>query len=176
MYRRVFGDHDTIPRFLTAQAERLGDKPLLRFPHDGIDISYRALVASSEHGSSRLRGEHGIEAGMVAAILLPNGSAFIHAWFACLFGGIVDIPINHEFRKTALLFGLATAETRVVFTGKDGFAALVEILFDDCLVRQISRFGFVGADRIFRFCRRVIDVKTFIAVNPAVVFRFFRFF
>ena len=126
MYRRVFGDHDTIPRFLTAQAERLGDKPLLRFAHDGIDISYRALVAASEHGSSRLRGEHGIEAGMVAAILLPNGSAFIHAWFACLFGGIVDIPINHEFRKTALLFGLATAETRVIFTGNDGFAALVD--------------------------------------------------
>ncbi len=126
MTQRDFGDHDTIPRILVAQAEKLGDKPLLQFPRSASAISYSGLVAASEQGSSRLRGEYGIEAGTVAAILLPNGDAFIHAWFACLFGGIVDVPINHEFRKTALLYGLATAEAQVIFTDGEGYAALVD--------------------------------------------------
>ena len=126
MYRRVFGDHDTVPSFLAASAARLGDKPLLRFARSDHAISYRSLVDASEQASTRLRRSYRIEAGAVAAIFLPNGPGFIHAWFACLFGGVVDIPINHEFRKAALLYGLATADARVIFTNCEGFAALLD--------------------------------------------------
>ena len=126
MYRRIFGDHDTVPSFLVASAERLGDKPLLQFARSNHSISYRALVNAAEHASTRLRRTYHIDAGAVAAIFLPNGPGFVHAWFACLFGGIVDIPINHEFRKAALLYGLATADARVVYTNSTGFAALLD--------------------------------------------------
>ena len=124
MYRHDFGDHDTVPRCLVAQADKLGDKPLLLFPRSKGAISYQALASAAEHASTRLRADHDIEAGSAAAIFLPNGETFIHAWFACLFGGIVDIPINHEFRKSSLLHGLATADARIVFTGSEGLRAL----------------------------------------------------
>lgn len=155
MYRRIFGDNDTVPLFLVRQAERLGDKPLLRFPRSATEISYRTLVTASEQASSRMRGAHRIEAGTVAAIYLPNGEAFIHAWFACLFGGIVDIPINHEFRKTALLYGLATAEARIVFTGIAGFTELVDPEVIDYLNRVslivlTDSFDRAEADRALR--------------------------
>ena len=126
MYRRVFGDHDTVPRFLTTQAERHGDKPLLSFPRDGTAISYRSLADSSETASTRLHQIYGLAAGTFAAIFLPNGEDFIRSWFACLFGGIVDVPINHEFRKTSLLHCLATAQVQVIFTDAVGLAALCD--------------------------------------------------
>lgn len=135
MYRRHFGDHDTVPHFLVTQAERLGDKPLLQVARAGTTISYAALVDASEHASTRLRNDYRIDAGTVAAIYLPNGSAFVNAWFACLFAGIVDIPINHEFRKAALLYGLATADARIVFTNNEGMTELLDAEVIDYLNR-----------------------------------------
>ena len=126
MYRRIFGDHDTVPSFLVAAAARLGDKPLLRFARTEYSISYRAMVGAAEQASTRLRRSYRIDAGAVAAIFVPNGPGFVQAWFACLFAGVVDIPINHEFRKAALLYGLATADARVIFTNNEGFAALLD--------------------------------------------------
>ena len=115
---------DSIPRLLVSQAESLGDKPLFALSGQPQAITYASLVCDAETGSTRLREEYGVQPGQVAAIFLPNGTAFVRAWFACLFAGIADIPVNYEFRKTALLFMLANTDVSVVFTDAAGLAAL----------------------------------------------------
>ncbi|MCO5089580.1 AMP-binding protein [Bosea sp. (in: a-proteobacteria)] len=116
----------SLPRVLIGQAERHGDKPLLIFPRTGEHITYAGLVAAAEAGSTRLRTAFAIPAGTTAAIFLGNQPAFVEAWFICLFAGIVDVPVNHELRRSALLFALATARVEVIVTDADGFAALLD--------------------------------------------------
>jgi crotonobetaine/carnitine-CoA ligase len=116
----------TIPWLLTAQAERLGGKQVIRFTHDGSGLTYAGLAAAAEAASARLRDDHQLEAGDIAAIFLPNGSDFITAWFANLFAGLVDIPINYEFKKSTLLYGLSNASAKVIITDGSGFDRLID--------------------------------------------------
>ena len=130
-------DSNTVPRHLVAQAERHGDKVFVNFPRENHRISYQSLVATSESGSTRLLEEFKVEPGSTAAILLGNGPAFIEAWFACLFAGIVDVPVNHELRKSTLLFALETTAARIVFTDISGLS----LLLDPELVTFMARVG-----------------------------------
>lgn len=117
---------NTVPRVLVSQAERFGSKPLIGFPRDGEEISYASLVAHAESGSTRLRREHGLPPGITAAIYLGNSADYVKAWFTCLFAGLIDVPVNHEFKKTLLLFGLSTVQARVVFTDGEGVERLLD--------------------------------------------------
>lgn len=118
--------HNTVPRALAAQAQRYGAKPLICFPRDGDQISYETLLACAESGSARLRGTYRYEPGTTAAIYLGNNADYVKAWFSCLFAGLIDVPVNHEFKKSMLLFGLSTAETRLVFTDEAGIGNLLD--------------------------------------------------
>ncbi len=114
----------TVPRLLVQRAEHLGNKPFVRY--EDAQLGYADLVQSSEAAAARLAGEFKFEPGTAAAIFLPNGGAFMHCWFASLFAGLVDIPLNHEFKKTGLLFGLQNSQARVVFTDAQGLDALCD--------------------------------------------------
>jgi len=119
-------DSNTIPRHLAAQAERHGSKAFVNFPRENRSISYQGLLATSEAASTRLLETFRVEPGSTAAILLGNGPAFIEAWFACLFAGIVDVPVNHELRKSTLLFALETTAARTVFMDMAGLSLLLD--------------------------------------------------
>jgi crotonobetaine/carnitine-CoA ligase len=119
-------DSNTVPRHLAARAERYGDKVFIDFPREKRRITYQNLLATSQAASTRLLESHGIESGSTAAILLGNGPAFIEAWFACLFAGIVDVPVNHELRKSTLRFALETTAARTVFTDTAGLSLLLD--------------------------------------------------
>ena len=124
---------NTIPRVLVAQAERYGSKPLIRFPRTGVELTYGGLVEQAEAASVRLRQRHGIAAGTVAGIYMGNSAEFVQAWFACLFAGVIDVPVNHEFRKATLAFALSRVDARVVFTDGDGAAHLLDAEVRDFL-------------------------------------------
>ncbi|MFT0546089.1 AMP-binding protein [Allopusillimonas ginsengisoli] len=117
---------NTIPRALVSQAEKLGEKPLIRFLRQDTTLSYKGLVAHAKAGASRLRFDYGIESGAMAAIYLANSADYVKAWFSCLFAGIVDAPLNHDFRKSALMFGLTTVNAQAVFTDGAGAAHLLD--------------------------------------------------
>src|SRR5690606_5396178 len=89
-------------------------------------ITYAGLVVAAEAAGSRLSRDFGFESGSVAAILLPNGNDFIHAWASCLFAGLVDVSINYELKKSTLLYGLSTVGAKVVITDESGFVRLLE--------------------------------------------------
>lgn len=114
----------TIPRLLVRQAARLGDKPLLRFRDEG-DLTYAELAAAADAASARLR-DHGLAAGEMAALYLGNSLDYVRAWFGCLFAGIVDVPVNPEFRKATLLFALRSMEAKAIFTNGEGIERLAD--------------------------------------------------
>ena len=117
----------TLPRVMVEQGERLGSKPYIIFTHEPTrPITFGGFATASEYAGSGLSRDHGIAAGTVAAVLLPNGVDYISAWGASLFAGLVDIPINYEFRKTLLRSALAMVGARLVFTDLDGFERLLD--------------------------------------------------
>jgi crotonobetaine/carnitine-CoA ligase len=124
--RDTWTERTSTPRLLSEQAARLGDKPFIRFPREGMALTYAGLARMGEAGSARLRQEFGIEAGRMAAIFLPNGAGFVTSWAASSFAGLVDIPINHEYRKTQLHFALSTAGAEVIFTDPHGMERLLD--------------------------------------------------
>ena len=124
MLDMLLSPNTTVPRLLVTRAQRLGDKPFVRY--DGVTLGYAGLVRTSEAASTRLVSDHGFAPGTAAALYLPNGEAFVLSWFASLFAGLVDVPISHELKKAGLLYGLQNSEARIVFTDASGLAALMD--------------------------------------------------
>jgi len=120
----------TLPRLLVEQAGRFGAKPLLR-AHDG-DLGYAGLADSAAAAAGALE-RHGCVPGEMAAIFLPNGRAFVQAWFASLFAGLADAPVNTDFRKSLLAFTLTTSCPAVIFTDAAGLEALRDAEVRLCL-------------------------------------------
>ncbi|GAA4338362.1 ATP-dependent acyl-CoA ligase [Pigmentiphaga soli] len=155
---------NTIPRRLVEQAGRHGAKALVRFPREGEMLSYQDLVAHAEAGAARLRQEFGLQAGAAAALYLGNSADYVKAWFSCMFAGLVDVPINHEFRKTTLLFGLATVGAQAAFTDGEGVACLLDPEVRDYL-RHIKVLVLAGRYEL----QAVRQALAAVAHAPAVV-------
>ncbi|MGE3922032.1 MAG: AMP-binding protein [Lautropia sp.] len=136
-----FGGADprhTIARALIAQAERHGDKPLLKSIADGSSLGYAQLAAHAEAGSARLH-ERGLTAGRVAAVYLSANLDIVRSVFACLFGGVVNVGVNPDFRKTSLRFALQAVTADAVFTD----AAGLENLLDEEVLPALARLKLV---------------------------------
>ncbi|MGE0797584.1 MAG: AMP-binding protein [Lautropia sp.] len=117
----------TLPRVAVAQAERHGAKPYIVFSHaPARPITYELFASNSENAGSCLARDYSIPPGTIGATLLPNGADFVTAWGAYLFAGMVDVPINYEYRKTLLRFALATVGARMVITDADGVERLLD--------------------------------------------------
>ncbi|MGB6102948.1 MAG: AMP-binding protein [Pusillimonas sp.] len=142
--------HNTIPQTLVTQAELYGAKPLICFPRDGDQISYEALLECAEASSTRLCGAYRFERGMIGALYLGNSANYVKAWFSCLFAGLIDAPVNHEFKKSMLLFGLSTAQAQLIFTDEDGVDNLLDIEVRDYLknVRLLVLAGKYDLERV----------------------------
>ena len=108
---------------LTDQAQRLGAKPYFRFQGAATSLTYESLVADASAIGGELE-RRGCQSGEMAALFLPNGIEFVQAWFASLFAGMADAPINAEFRKSYLQFALNTTQPKVMFTDAAGLLAL----------------------------------------------------
>jgi len=123
MYSHELNSNMSLPRLLAKQVERFGDKTFIRY--NNKSIGYEKLMMLSMIASTRLRLDFGISTGTACALILPNGIDFIQCWFASLFAGLTDVPINHDLKKTSLLFGLQNAEAKVIFCEKEGLASLL---------------------------------------------------
>ncbi len=117
---------NTVPHMLMRRAETFAGKALVRFPRDRTELTYDGLAASALAGGGRLRHEYGLKPGDSAAIYLDNSAEYVKAWFAFLFAGLVDAPINHEFRKAMLLFSLSTVSAQVLVTDGEGLEHLLD--------------------------------------------------
>lgn len=119
-------DDHTVPRVLVDQAQRVGAKPLFVADAGQAPLRYADLADRAEWASTRLADELGIAPRSSAAVFLPNGPDFVVSSFACLFGGIVDFPVNPEYRKGLLAHALEVSGAQVAFTDAAGLEALLD--------------------------------------------------
>lgn len=115
--------NETAWGILCEQTTATPNKVLVRFVDTGEEVTYSQLKQQAESIAGSLV-TRGVKKGDKVGIMLPNGSAYPTAWFACLAAGLVDVPINPDYRYTLLDHAVQRARISVVFTDEKGIAAL----------------------------------------------------
>ena len=105
----------TLPRILSLQAARHGDKALIASASRSITYAGAPDVAARSAG--RLASA-GIQAGDRVIAFLPNGMDLIELWFGAAWLGAVLAPINTAFRGPQLHHALALAEPALIITDR----------------------------------------------------------
>ncbi len=98
--RPIPDDGAVVPRMLRRAAETRGDAPCVQFD-DGSLWSYGDAWCVARSVAAGLR-ETGVKAGDVVLVWLPNGPAFMRAWFGVSALGAVHTPLNVAFRGNML--------------------------------------------------------------------------
>jgi crotonobetaine/carnitine-CoA ligase len=114
---------DSIWQIVQARAREHGDKTYLNFIEHGEQITYRQAADRSAALGQGLRGL-GIEKGDKVGLLLAGAPLHVYAWYACLSCGIVDVPINPDFRGEVLDHAILKMDITAVFADEQGVQAL----------------------------------------------------
>lgn len=101
----------TLPSILTRQAERHGDRVLLRA--GAVEWTYRDTAAVAARWAGRLRAA-GVAAGDRVAILSSNRPEFLQVYLGCAWLGAVATPINTAFKGAQLTHVLANSKPRLL--------------------------------------------------------------
>ena len=113
----------TLPRILSLQAARHGDKTLIASASRSITYAGAPDVAARSAG--RLAAA-GVQAGDRVIAFLPNGMDLVELWFGAAWLGAVLVPINTGFRGAQLRHALTLADPVLVVTGNGLLAHLRE--------------------------------------------------
>jgi len=110
----------TIDAVLARRTTERPDHPVVRFNGDsGVhDVTYADLAERSGR-FARALGALGLASGDTAAIMLPNGPAFLTAWFGMARAGVVEVPINTAYRGDLLTYVLAQSRCRLLVVDAD---------------------------------------------------------
>jgi crotonobetaine/carnitine-CoA ligase len=95
-------------------------KPFLVFPtEDGAKLTYGAAFDLGLRYSAFMRGQLGLAPGDNVALMLPNSSRWVKAWFGCMLGGYVDVGIHHDLGGMMLAHQLRAARVKAVACDAD---------------------------------------------------------
>ncbi len=111
----------TLPRLLEAQAERYGEKPLLRCGE--IERSYREVREAIASAAGTL-AEAGIGRGDRVAFMCENRIELLDLIFGCAWLGATAVPLNTALRGVQLSHQLENSGARLLAMD----SALVEVL------------------------------------------------
>jgi carnitine-CoA ligase len=111
----------TIPALLERQADRYGDKPLLRL--GGVERSYREMRDAAARTGGGLRAA-GFAPGDRVAILCDNRVEILDLLLGCAWIGAIAVPLNTALRGEQLVHQLRNSGARVLVID----SVLVEIL------------------------------------------------
>lgn len=114
---------DSICDVLRARADEYGDKLYLSFIDDGDRLTYRA---AADRSADIARGllELGVRPGANLGFLLAGSLTHVLGWYATLQAGMVDVPINPEFRGEVLDHAIRKIEISAVLADLEGLEAL----------------------------------------------------
>ena len=115
-----YGDR-TLPRILSLQAERQGDKALIA--STSRSITYAGAPDIAARCAGRLAAA-GVRAGDRVIVFLPNSMELIELWFGAAWLGAVLVPVNTEFRGSQLHHALALADPALIVTNRQLLARL----------------------------------------------------
>jgi long-chain acyl-CoA synthetase len=108
---------------LTAAASEYADRPALLV--DGGAVSYAELETLSAAAAAGLRAR-GVSAGDRVALMLPNGTDFVAAFFAVLRLGAVAVPLNVLLAPPEVEARLAVAGAALLVTEAPAAGGAVE--------------------------------------------------
>ncbi len=106
----------TLPRILSFQAARHGDKALVASA--SRSITYAGAPDIAAHSAGRLAAA-GVRAGDRVIVFLPNCMDLVELWFGAAWLGAVLVPVNTEFRGAQLHHALALADPALIVTDRE---------------------------------------------------------
>ncbi len=109
----------TIGEILQRYGKERGGKVALRFPPDGT-VTYGELDAGARRFAAFLTGR-GIPGGSRVAILLPNATEFVIAYFGAIAAGCVAVPVNTRLAAPEVGYILSDCVASVVVTTPEHF-------------------------------------------------------
>ena len=101
----------TLPRLLERQADRFGDRPLVRV--DGGELSYAGTRAAAASFAGTL-AEAGVVAGDRVAIMCGNRIELLETVLGCAWLGAIAVPLNTALRGAQLAHVLGNAAPRIL--------------------------------------------------------------
>ncbi|MBA2383781.1 MAG: AMP-binding protein [Actinobacteria bacterium] len=115
----------TLPRLLERQAERHGERPLLRFP--GGERSYAGTRDAAARFAGRLAAA-GVRPGDRVALMCGNRGELLDIVLGCAWLGAIAVPLNTALRGAQLEHVLGNADPRI-------------LVFESTLVRHLELVG-----------------------------------
>ena len=120
-------DHDTLYDLLTTRANAVGQSPFLWF--EGEQVSYSQTLANSTRIAQSLTSL-GCKPGDPIYLMLENSPTYLFSWFGIALAGLVEVPINIEYRSQILRQVLANVEGKVLFC-EDYLLGIVDEVIGD---------------------------------------------
>lgn len=114
---------DSIWDLVQARAAQLGDKTYLNFIDHGESITYRQTADRARALGLGLR-EFGMNPGDKIGLLLNGAPLHVLTWFATLGSGMVDVPINPDFREEVLDHAIRKVDATAIVADEQGLLAL----------------------------------------------------
>jgi long-chain acyl-CoA synthetase len=119
------------------------DRVCLIDGRDGRTLSYRDLLRLALAFRAELTGR-GLQRGDRVALILPNSLELATAYFGCLLGGFVAVPINPLFGRRDLRYALEAARVRLLLTAPET-AAVANA--DDAVPADLARLTVLRPDQ-----------------------------
>jgi carnitine-CoA ligase len=110
--QRIYSGEMTLSALLEDRAERFGEDVFASDPIGSVTFGHLRDAAA------RVAGwlvEAGIDPGDRVATMLDAGLSYLAAWFGCAWAGVVEVPINTDYKGTFLSYVLQQSGARVLF-------------------------------------------------------------
>ncbi|UIK08472.1 ATP-dependent acyl-CoA ligase (plasmid) [Neorhizobium galegae] len=155
----------TFPQMISLQAERHGDRPLVKI--DDRTLSFSAAKELAAAAGNTLRAA-GVKAGDTVAIICSNRLEFLQILLGCAWCGAVAVPINTASRGAQLAHILKDSGAKLALVEGNLLGALATIEDAPLPLEQIWTVGDVPDDLALRWPHhQVPEMKGDMAAHPS---------
>lgn len=138
----------TFPQMMSLQAERYGDRPLVKI--DGRTLSFSAAKELAAAAASTLRAAD-VKAGDTVAIICSNRLEFLQILLGCGWCGAIAVPINTASRGAQLAHILKNSGARLALVEGNLLGAVAGLEDAMLPLERIWTVGDVPDDLVLRW-------------------------
>jgi long-chain acyl-CoA synthetase len=134
-----------LPELLDRAARDFGDRPFATCGETGRVLTFQALQTAVWRFAGHLRSRFGILPGDHVALMLPNCTEFLPAYFGILCAGAVAVPINARLKPAELEFILANSNAKALLVHPKTWSIAAEGLRKVPDLKHVIATGFAPA-------------------------------